>query len=160
LHTYSSAVRLRAASASLAAATSSGLACTYVLIVKLARQRWRPWMWRGLFCKAHVRWRAGYTLAVLDRVFSGSAGQAELMPENFSPLGTGGIPRGRVTVEVLLDPPGHVRLPIADDEIIDRAVAVQPLAGRRVTLLTFDTGQSTRARSAGLEVRKLSQASR
>jgi hypothetical protein len=28
-----------------------------------------------------------------------------------------------MTVEVLLDPPGHARLPINDDEIIDRALA-------------------------------------
>jgi len=50
---------------------------------------------------------------------------------------------------------GHVRLPITDDEIIDRVLAVQPLAGRKITLLTYDTGQSTRARNAGLQVRKL-----
>jgi hypothetical protein len=41
-----------------------------------------------------------------------------------------------------------------DDEIIDRALAVQPLAGRQVTLLTCDTNQSFRARSVGLNVVK------
>jgi hypothetical protein len=48
-----------------------------------------------------------------------------------------------------------VRLPIEDDEIIDRALAVQPLVDRPVTLITYDTGQSTRARKAGLQVVKL-----
>ena len=32
-------------------------------------------------------------------------------------------------MEIVLDPPGHVRLPLADDEIIDRAV-VNPVACR------------------------------
>jgi hypothetical protein len=50
-----------------------------------------------------------------------------------------------------------VRLPGNDDEIIDRALAIEPLADRKVTLLTYDTGQSTQARSAGLQVVKLSQ---
>jgi hypothetical protein len=39
--------------------------------------------------------------------------------------------------------------------MIDRAVAVEPLAARKVTLLTYDTGQSMRARMAGLPVVKL-----
>lgn len=106
---------------------------------------------------SHERWRAGYTVAVLDRVFANSTGPAQLTPEDFSALGSGGIPRGEVTIELVFDPPGHVRLPINDDEIIDRVMAVQPLAAREVTLLTYDTGQSTRARNAGLPVRKLAQ---
>jgi predicted ribonuclease YlaK len=102
-----------------------------------------------------VRWRASYTLAVLDRVFASSTGPAQLMPEDFSVLSSGGLPRGEVTIELIFDSPGHVRPPINDDEIVDRALAIQPLAGRDVTLLTYDTGQSTRARAAGLPVRKL-----
>lgn len=43
------------------------------------------------------------------------------------------------------------------DEIIDRCLAVQPLADRQVTLLTYDMGQSTRARAAGLRVIKLTK---
>jgi hypothetical protein len=104
----------------------------------------------------HERWRASYTLAVLDRVFASTTGPAQLSAEDFSALSSGGIPRGEVTIEMVLDPPGHVRLPINDDEIIDRALAIQPLAGREVILLTYDTGQSTRARFAGLGVQKLS----
>jgi hypothetical protein len=56
---------------------------------------------------------------------------------------------------MVLDPPGHVRLPIPDDEIIDRAVAIQSLAARDVRLLTCDTGQHTRGRAAGLQVTKI-----
>jgi hypothetical protein len=109
----------------------------------------------GLKKSRNNRWRPGYTLAVLDRVFASSTGPARLTPEDFSVLGSGGIPRGEVTIELVFDPPGHVRLPINDDEIIDRILAIQPLAGREVTLLTYDTGQSTRARAAGLRVNKL-----
>jgi hypothetical protein len=75
----------------------------------------------------------------------------------FSALDTGGIPRGEVTVEIVPDPPGHARLPINDDEIIDRALAIQSLSGRTVTLLTYDTGQNHRARDAGLKVKKLNE---
>jgi hypothetical protein len=107
--------------------------------------------------KQHARWRAGYTLGVLDRLFTGTTGPTMMRERDDSPLRSGGIPRGRVNVELLFDPPGHVRLPINDDEIIDRASAVQDLAERPVTLLTYDTGQSTRARNAGLTVVKLTE---
>jgi hypothetical protein len=105
---------------------------------------------------SYVRWRAGYTLAVLDQVFASSTGPARLRAEDFSALG-GRHPRGEVTIELVFDPPGHARLPINDDEIIDRTLVIQPLAGREVMLLTCDTGQSTRARSAGLRVLKLTR---
>lgn len=72
-------------------------------------------------------------------------------------MAAGGIQRSDVTMELLFDPPGHVRLPIDDDEIVDRALAVEPLAGRKVKFLTYDTGQSTRARNAGLQVVKLTK---
>ncbi|WP_063796049.1 PIN domain-containing protein [Streptacidiphilus griseoplanus] len=102
-----------------------------------------------------TRWRAGYTLAVLDRVLQNPNQPARLRDEDFSALDHGGIPRGEITVELVFDPPGHSRLPIEDEEIIARALAVQSLAGRPVTLVTFDTGQSMRARQAGLRVVKL-----
>ena len=62
-----------------------------------------------------------------------------------------------VYVEVHFDPPGHRRLPINDDELIDRALAIQIESGKDVTFLTFDTAQSTRARFAGLAVHKFKQ---
>ncbi|MFH9685258.1 PIN domain-containing protein [Streptomyces sp. NPDC017413] len=101
------------------------------------------------------RWRAGYTLAVLERHVTTGVGWASIKEADHSPLDAGGIPSGRVTVEVLYDPPGHSRLPINDDEIVDRAVTVQLITGRPVRLLTYDTGQAMRARAAGLQVRKL-----
>lgn len=107
--------------------------------------------------KGDARWRASYTLAVLDRVLSLGTTIGVLRPKDFTALKVGGIPRGKVTVEIVLDPPGHVRLPIADDEIIDRALAIQSLAGREVIIITYDTGQSHRARMVGLKELKLSK---
>jgi hypothetical protein len=94
--------------------------------------------------KSPVRWRAGYTLAVLDRLFAQNTyptQPAQLHAAGTLPPAPAGQARGEVTVELLFDPPGHVRLPINDDEIVDRALAVEPLAGRKVTLLTYDTGR-------------------
>jgi hypothetical protein len=48
-----------------------------------------------------------------------------------------------------------VRLPISDDELVDRALAIQLLTGLPLTFVTYDTGQSMRARTAGLQVKKL-----
>ncbi|GAA4102725.1 PIN domain-containing protein [Nonomuraea soli] len=105
----------------------------------------------------HIRWRARHSLAVLDKLLIQPAEAAILRSADFTPLDNGGIPRGEVTVEVVLDPPGHARLPIEDDEIVDRAVTAQVLAGRPVTLITFDTGQSMRARAAGIRCLKIEQ---
>ncbi|GAA4985342.1 hypothetical protein HD597_004128 [Nonomuraea thailandensis] len=54
------------------------------------------------------------------------------------------FPRGAITIDLWPDPPGHVRLPRTDDEIIARAVALQARAGRKVKLLTGNLGMSTR----------------
>ncbi|MFJ7211072.1 PIN domain-containing protein [Amycolatopsis sp. NPDC098790] len=107
----------------------------------------------------HLRWRSRHTLAELDRLLVDPTRPAQFRPADFSPAQAegGGVPRGEVTLELLLDPPRHIRLPIDDDEIIDRAVAVQILAGRQVILLTYDTGMATRGRAAGLEVVKIPQ---
>jgi rRNA-processing protein FCF1 len=102
----------------------------------------------------HVRWRAGHTLGVLDEVFANSPDVGRLRADGAGPDASG---QGEVTIEMVFDPPGHVRLPINDDEIIDRTLAIEALADRSLTLLTYDTGQSTRARSAGLKVIKLSK---
>jgi rRNA-processing protein FCF1 len=103
-----------------------------------------------------ARWRAGYTLAVLDRLFERRVSRALLRKGETEPVATV-APLGDVWIELLFEPPGHVRLPNSDDEIIDRALGIEPLADRKVTLLTYDTGQSTRARNAGLQVLKLRQ---
>jgi rRNA-processing protein FCF1 len=105
--------------------------------------------------RGDVGWRAGYTLAVFDKRLRDPTRPATLRPAD-EITGTGsGTFREAITVEILFDPPRHARLPINDDEIIDRALAVQVLAGRDLTVVTYDTGQSMRARAAGLRVVKL-----
>lgn len=100
----------------------------------------------------HTRWRAGHTLGVMDEAFANTALPGLIPPpEGADPVNAG------VILDVVFDPPRHVRLPIADDEIIERALAVQSLAGRRAPLLTFDTSQSSRARHAGLPFKKLTR---
>lgn len=103
-----------------------------------------------------ARWRAGYTLAVLDRLFQDGVLRALLRKGETEPAAKV-APLGDVWIELLFDSPGHVRLPDEDDEIIDRALSVEPLANRKVMLLTYDTGQSMRARHAGLQAVKLSR---
>ena len=102
--------------------------------------------------KHRSRWRAGHTLGRLDEALRGST-FGVLRPADYD--GEPALWRGRLSMEIVLDQPGHVRLPIADDEIIDRTVAIQALAGREVRLLTCDTGQHTRGRAAGLKVTKV-----
>jgi hypothetical protein len=97
------------------------------------------------------RWRAGYTLGVLERIFS-----PKQPMRGFLRSGEYGV-RGAVDMEILYDPPGRIRLPVNDDEIIDRTLAAGSLAGKPVTLVTFDTGQTFRAREADLTVVKLSK---
>ncbi len=75
-----------------------------------------------------VRWRAGYSLAVLDRLFADGAGRARLRAGDVVP-GPDGLTRSEVTIELVFDPPGHVRLLGNDDEIIDRALAVRAAGG-------------------------------
>lgn len=58
---------------------------------------------------------------------------------------------GPVTMELLFDPPDHERLPDNDAEIVDRALAVQAIAGQPVTMVTYDTSMSFRARQVGLK---------
>ena len=96
-----------------------------------------------------ARWRSGYSLAVIDRVVIDPPWPGILNPQQHMP------PRGEVTLQIVLDPPEHRRMPINDDEIVARCQACQPFADN-LTVITYDTGQSTRARAAGLKVNKLS----
>lgn len=105
-----------------------------------------------------VRWRAGYALAVIDRVVGEKVEVGVLKPDNLVPEDGKSKPRGVVELEILFDPAGHSRLPIEDDEIVDRGLAIQGVAERSVTILTYDTGQSTRARRAGLKAHRFRQA--
>jgi hypothetical protein len=96
------------------------------------------------------RWRAGYSLAVFDDRIDTPPWPGLLHEEVMEP----NLRRGRVWLEIIFDFPGHDRLPINDDEIVDRAVACEPYSGP-VTVVTYDTGQSQRARIARLGAMKL-----
>ena len=65
----------------------------------------------------------------------------------------------RVTLEILLDDRAHVRLPVNDAEIIDRAVYLRSLfpTGRRVILVSGDVSMEFRAEGAGLETGHVSR---
>lgn len=102
--------------------------------------------------KGRARWRASHTLGRLDEVLDGRR-EGVLHAGTYEPQN--GETLGKVVVEIVLDPPGHVRLSNVDDEIIDRAVAIQGLAGRQVRLLTCDTSQHTRGCNADLPVTKV-----
>ena len=100
-----------------------------------------------------LRWRAGYSTAVLARCVEGSTLEGWLHAP-----GTGGQSAEGVRVEIVRDPVGHIRLPIVDDEIVDRALAARHIADRAVHLVTYDTGMEMRARGEGsLRVHKQSQ---
>jgi hypothetical protein len=103
-----------------------------------------------------VRWRAGHTLGVLDELLTSPKGRAIIRgADNITQLAAAdGVPRGRVTIEVFSDDARHVRLADNDDEIIDRALALQAYAGRPVRLLTMDTSMALQARMLDLRVHK------
>lgn len=91
-----------------------------------------------------VRTRARVTLRRIDEWLQ--PGRASLLQPSVSQKA------GPVSGEVLLDEPGHVRLPHADDELVDRGVALQQLAGRDVHMVTYDLGMKFRSEAAGLHV--------
>ena len=101
----------------------------------------------------HTRWRAGLTLAVLDRAISSppDAGSCGPWTPRRSTPAAGSWPGHHRDP---LRPAGHVRLLMSDVEIISRIVAIEPwpAPGHARHL---DTGQATRGRAAGLQVRKL-----
>jgi len=61
----------------------------------------------------------------------------------------------RVTIEVLLDDAAHVRLPVNDAEVVDRALYLRSLfpPPRRLILVSGDVSMEFRAEGAGLETR-------
>ncbi len=94
--------------------------------------------------KELVRTRARVTIRRIDqRLRAGSI--ATLQPHALQGAGP-------VSAEVLLDEPGHARLPHADDELVDQAVALRQLAGREVHIVTYDLGMKFRAEAAALQV--------
>lgn len=65
-------------------------------------------------------------------------------PENLPELTT------RVTMELLMDPRGHRAIEDSDSEIIDRALALQTMAGRKVSIVTSDGNMQFGAHVASL----------
>jgi len=101
-----------------------------------------------------VRGRARTALKMLDEVFkrvSEDRPMGRLRPADDTGQADGSLGLGAITMELLFDPPDHVRLPDPDAEIVDRALAVQNLAGREVTMVTYDKSMAFRARSQGLK---------
>lgn len=96
-----------------------------------------------------LRGRARQTLAILDETLVDPRQPANLQRDSDRDK------LGQITIELLLDPPGHTRMSITDDEIIDRISAVASLVESEITLLTCDTGMAMRARVVGLPARKV-----
>lgn len=94
--------------------------------------------------KEHTRSRARRTLNWLSTNLQGDSMHVR------ERRGGGPDPHGAVVLHVLGDAPGHRRLPIADDEIVDRAEVIAATAGRPVTLFTNDYSQAYRAKRVGL----------
>jgi hypothetical protein len=92
--------------------------------------------------------RARQTLQALERLLLGDPlATAKLAPATAE--------HGPVSLELLVDEPGHVRLDDADDELVDRAVALSGIAGRKVSFVTGDHGALFRGAIQGLKVHHL-----
>lgn len=62
---------------------------------------------------------------------------------------------GAISIELLLDPTGHIRNPDADSELIARAAALTGVADRRIAIVTSDNGMKFAASVAGVDVIRL-----
>lgn len=62
---------------------------------------------------------------------------------------------GDVILRWLPDPRPHMRLSIADDELVDRAVTLSAFLGREVHFVTYDTNAAFRAHAVDLRVHRL-----
>lgn len=97
-----------------------------------------------------VRTNARYALKYL-------AQHLGALPANSTRLKGETEERASVDLRLLIDPKRHERLPIMDDEIIDRAVALRDLLGRSTVFVTYDTAAAFRASAAGLKVQLLQE---
>jgi len=61
-------------------------------------------------------------------------------------------PEDRVHVQLVLDPPRHVRLERADDELVSVTRALQDYSNHPVAFATQDVGAQFRAEAQGLRV--------
>ncbi|TCO45216.1 PIN domain-containing protein [Kribbella antiqua] len=108
-----------------------------------------------------TRYRASVTLAVIDKLLDDPYGTVPIRLKDAdwdAVAARGEMPRGGIELRVFYDDPAHRPLSDPDAEVIDRAMAVQTLAGAEVRLLTMDTGMGLNARRAKLLVRKPARA--
>lgn len=98
-----------------------------------------------------IRGRAAFSIARLSTL---------LAQDSESRVVLAGTEEAEVTLEVLVDPPGHERMTDPDYEIIDRASHVSQLSGRPVRVVTGDLGMQLRAITQGLETIYLPQPDR
>lgn len=63
--------------------------------------------------------------------------------------------RTGTTVEVFLDDDWHLRRSIPDAEIIEQALSIESLTGKKVTLVCVDAAMEFRARQFGLKVQQM-----
>ena len=105
----------------------------------------------GLTHKAAVRPKAvGVTKYLYGLLGGRTTGPVTITPEQQG--------RGAVTIQLVFDPYGHVRLPISDEELIERALALRDFIGippKQAFLLTYDSGAAFRAEHAGMMPRLL-----
>ena len=94
--------------------------------------------------RAEFQQRARELLTRIDRYVTASP------PDGFSPVREG------VTVEILPDEPGHLRIQGNDQEILERCEFLQQVTGHPVTLITGDSGMRINAQNRGIAVYKLS----
>ena len=93
-----------------------------------------------------VQGRARSVLRRLWELHDASASSAAALPGS-----------RRVTIEVLTDDSWHVRRPVNDNEIIERALAVGELAGRDVVLASADYSMLYQASASGLKTAVVSR---
>jgi hypothetical protein len=86
-----------------------------------------------------TRTRARRTLKILDAGFAN--GFSYDVPGTTAPV---------IQVTLVLDDPDRPRLPDADFEIIDTAMAIRDVTGARVEIASADGGLQFRARAAGM----------
>ncbi len=89
------------------------------------------------------RSRAGHALKLFYSFFGDDVhGRRTMRPE--------ATLKGRVEIQMLMDPTGHTRFSRADDELVNRAASLGSFRGHAVEFVTYDTGAALRARAAGL----------
>jgi predicted ribonuclease YlaK len=94
--------------------------------------------------RAEFQQRARELLARIDRYVTASP------PDGYSTVREG------VTVEVLPDEAGHLRVQGNDQEILERCEFLRQVTGYPVTLITGDSGMRINAQNRGIAVFKLS----